>query len=195
MSAKNSKKKTKANPKAKSKPVKSRSPSVFVEVSLEKRVNEKSKKTRYNKFESAEERKEYFSQHMRDRSANTASTKSAKSKDKGKWSVTNYDMKNGDTSKKDSMEDYSKYKIKDIFKDFPEIDVKKLVQGGVKHDSSGTCGVGGKVVRGRKRRSRKTSPKKYSKKKSSKKKSSKKKSKPRKKSRKKRSRKKRSRKK
>ena len=150
--------------------------SSFVEISAERRINDDTKKARYNKYKSPKETKEYISRTTRNKKKGISKTYSAKRRGKEDWDVIEYDGPKSDTSKgkTSTKKDLTS---KDAFVDFPELNVDSLVKSIGGGDCSmkrvGACGTG-RVVGGRKMRSKKKSSKKKSSRKRSKKKSSKK---------------------
>ena len=135
--------------------------SSYVEVSLEKRVNSDSKKARYNKYSDDNEQREFFSKTHRNRDKKTQKMQSAKSKNKENWDITNVNKVDGEVKKTEKSDKYEDHTLKNIFEDFPEVDVSKLVQG-----ACDTCGPSGGFKKGgaRHRKSPKKSKKKSTKK-------------------------------
>jgi hypothetical protein len=133
--------------------------SVYVEVSLERRENADSKRARYNKYKDSNEQREFFSKTRRNRDNKTQDTQSAKSKDKEDWDVTNINKMDDKVEKTEDTAGYGDHTLKNIFEDFPEIDVGKLVQGGCGSYSAASSKKGGVCRHKSPKRSRKKSKK------------------------------------
>jgi hypothetical protein len=138
--------------------------SVYVEIALEKRVNSDNRKAHYNKYKDNDEQREFFSKTRRNRDKKTKKIQSARSKDKGDWDVTNVNIEDDKVEKTEDTDDYGDHTLKNIFEDFPEIDVSKLVQGGCGPCVAIGAKKGGAPRRKSPKRSRKKSAKKSKKK-------------------------------
>lgn len=127
--------------------------SAFVEVSVERRVDDDTEKARYNKFKNSTESKEYMSRTTRNRAKGVNKTFSAKRRGKDEWDVTQYDGPKSANSKP-TQSKQANLSPKDAFSSFPELSVDKLVSS-----------IGGGAKKSRKRsRSRKRSSKRGSRK-------------------------------
>ena len=93
--------------------------SSYIEVALEKRINNDSHKAKYNIYEDANESKEYYS--VIDRNATNKHTSIAKSHNKNDWETVEY---NND-DKTEGTKPYNDVKIDNIFSDF-DIDVNPM---------------------------------------------------------------------
>ena len=145
--------------------------SKFIEVAVERRIDDDVKKARYNKYASDDETKEYMSKTERNSTKGINKTLSAKRQGStGDWDVTEYDgPKSENPQARRSRKNLSG---KDAFSDFPELKVDSLIAtvGGDQKlgacDSG--CAVGGKARRSKKgsRKGSKKGSRKGSKKKS-----------------------------
>ena len=100
--------------------------STYRSIEAEKRVGDESIYAKYNKYKDKDEQKEFFMRKKRNRSKDTLTSSSGKSKDSAAWEIKSRTKKGDEDVTTESTKAYKSQSLNDVFKDFEFVDTAKL---------------------------------------------------------------------